>query len=152
MPRPLAWLSATLAAVPAALWINRHEGIIGRHGRPLHPAEERFARSVGVVLPKQVRVLAQPRIPAPLGGWLGFLETRTGFSLADAAGVTLGYGIYLNARAECPALVHHELVHVAQYERLGGSLPFIWRYFYECLAFGYHGSPLEREAVERSKD
>ena len=110
MPRPLAWITATLASVPAALWINRHENIIVRHGRPLRAEEERFARTVGILQPEKVRVLALPRIPAPLGGLLGFLERRTGFSLADAAGVTLGYGIYLNARAESPALVHHEPV------------------------------------------
>ena len=30
-------------------------------------------------------------------------------------------------------------------------LVFIWHYFYECLAFGYHDAPLEREAVELSE-
>ena len=42
----------------------------------------------------------------------------------------------------------HELVHVMQYERLGGVRPFLRAYVYECLRFGYAAAPLELEAVE----
>jgi hypothetical protein len=44
-------------------------------------------------------------------------------------------------------LVVHELVHVAQYERSGGILPFLRRYLFECLTVGYSASPLELEAI-----
>jgi len=50
-----------------------------------------------------------------------------------------------------PATVHPTrslaLVHVAQYERSGGILPFLRRYLFECLTVGYSASPLELEAI-----
>jgi hypothetical protein len=44
-------------------------------------------------------------------------------------------------------LIVHELVHVAQYETLGGILPFLRKYLFECLTMGYAASPLELEAI-----
>ena len=41
----------------------------------------------------------------------------------------------------------HELAHVAQYERLGGILPFLRRYLFECLIAGYSVALLEQEAI-----
>jgi hypothetical protein len=149
--RIAAHLLSLLAAVPAALWIVRHERIIRSRGRPLNDDELAFTRSLGIAAPERVRILALPRIPAPLGGLIAPLENLCGFSLSRSAGVTLGHAIYLAQAEESPALVRHELVHVHQYERLGGPLPFIRRYFYECLVFSYWDAPLEREAVARSR-
>jgi hypothetical protein len=44
-------------------------------------------------------------------------------------------------------LIVHELAHVAQYERLGGILPFLRKYLFECLTVGYAAAPLELEAT-----
>ena len=44
-------------------------------------------------------------------------------------------------------LIVHELAHSAQYERLGGILPFLRRYLFECLTVGYAAAPLEVEAI-----
>ena len=161
-----AHLLSLLLAAPAALWILRHEKLIQRHGRKLRPAERKFAAQLGLEDIDRVKVCALPRIPSPFGGLFAPIENMVGFSLGvelalllgllvgfslgQAAGVTLGYGIYLNEDYESHALVCHELVHVQQYERLGGPLPFIRQYFYECVAVGYPNSPLEREAVELS--
>ena len=42
----------------------------------------------------------------------------------------------------------HELAHTAQYERLGGILPFLREYLFECLTSGYSEAPMEQEANE----
>ena len=41
----------------------------------------------------------------------------------------------------------HELAHVTQYDRLGGILPFLRKYLFECLTMGYESAPLELEAI-----
>ncbi len=146
--RLAADLISLLVAIPAALWIIRREKLILKHGRPLRRAELDFASEIGIADPGAIRILSLPQIPSPLGGLLAPLENKVGFSLGSAAGVTLGYGIYLAEDHESLPLIRHELVHVRQYERLGGPLPFIRRYLFECLACGYDHSPLEREAVD----
>ena len=148
--RCLAYFLATVGAGPAALWILKHERRIRRSGRPLKRRELVFARRIGIAAPELVRILAVPRIPSPLGGLLAPLEERIGFSIGEAAGVTLGHGIYLAEACESIELVTHELVHVRQYQDFHSPLVFIWHYFRECLAYGYHDAPLEREAVELS--
>lgn len=143
------WLSrgaAVVAAVPAALWIMRHERLIRRGGRPLRKKEAALARALGIRRCEDVRIMAVPRIPSPLGGRLAPLERLFGFQLSSAAGVALGYGIYLSEERASAALMAHELVHVRQYEDLGGPLPFIHQYFYECGVLGYLNAPLEVEA------
>ena len=150
--RGLARCLATLGAGPAAWWILQHERTIRQHGRPLEARELAFARRIGIAAPESVRILAVARIPSPLGGLLAPLEDRIGFSLGKAAGVTLGNGIYLTAECESFGLIAHELVHVRQYQDLQSPLVFIWHYFYECLAFGYHDAPMEREAVRLSEE
>jgi hypothetical protein len=63
----------------------------------------------------------------------------------------LRYGIYLRAdESSDRELVAHELVHTGQYERMGGFLPFLRQYIYECLTVGYCASKLEQEAVQRA--
>ncbi len=71
----------------------------------------------------------------------------------NTAGLTLHYGIYI--RGDCHGnreLLVHELVHVAQYERLGGIKPFLQRYLDECLKYGYPQAPLEQEAIRISDE
>jgi hypothetical protein len=68
---------------------------------------------------------------------------------SDPSGLTLQYGIFV--RGDCRQdrhLVVHELVHTAQYERLGGILRFLRDYLFECATLGYGEAPLEQEAVE----
>jgi hypothetical protein len=38
------------------------------------------------------------------------------------------------------------LVHVRQYEQLGGFAPFLRQYLWECVTVGYLHAPMEREA------
>ena len=71
------------------------------------------------------------------------------FLSPETRGLTLQYGILL--RWDCwreRPLIAHELVHAAQYERLGGILPFLRQYLVECLTIGYANAPMELEAAE----
>jgi hypothetical protein len=64
-------------------------------------------------------------------------------------GLTFRYGIFI--RADCwnqRPLVIHELVHTAQYERLGGFEGFLRPYLLECITPpGYPYGPMEQEAL-----
>jgi hypothetical protein len=44
-------------------------------------------------------------------------------------------------------MVIHELGHTVQYERLGGLVPFLRRYLFECLSIGYPEAPMEQEVI-----
>src|SRR2546430_8971806 len=48
------------------------------------------------------------------------------------------------------ALIAHELVHVLQYHRLGGVLPFLQTYICQCATVGYPNAPLELEEIGRA--
>lgn len=48
------------------------------------------------------------------------------------------------------AWLNHELVHVAQYRRYG-LIPFIFRYIWYSIRFGYYRNPLEIEARAAEK-
>ncbi len=70
------------------------------------------------------------------------------FFPADPRGLTVRYGIFL--RSDCwrdRTIIAHELVHTAQYERLGGILPFLSKYLLECATLGYSQAPMEQEAM-----
>jgi hypothetical protein len=85
-------------------------------------------------------------IPLPFPRPLVKLAGRWGLPLFEPAGMALGKGIYLLAGRS--RVLRHELVHVAQYQRLGGIEPFMRRYLTECLVHGYRDAPLEIEARE----
>ena len=62
-------------------------------------------------------------------------------------GVTLPpLGIFILAeRINEDALVRHEQVHWAQYQRMG-LVRFYATYIYQVLRYGYHNAPMEVEA------
>jgi hypothetical protein len=117
-------------------------------GVPLSEKEITDARAIGVQNPSQVRVLQVETIPRPSQPQLKTACDAIDFLTPATRGLTLGYGIFI--RSDCwrdRSLVVHELAHVAQYERLGGILPFLRRYLFECLTMGYAAAPLEQEAI-----
>ena len=65
----------------------------------------------------------------------------------EPGGMALGKGIYILEGHS--RVLRHELVHVAQYQQLGGIGPFMRRYLVECLTHGYADAPLEVEAREK---
>jgi hypothetical protein len=143
---PALILSDALASAVTP-WMEHQERRILREGRGLTASELAMAGDLGISRPQNVRVLLIDPIPVPVPqAWIS-LANGWGLPVFAPGGMTLGYGIF--AAAESMDLVRHELVHVAQYERLGGIAPFLKRYLFECLTVGYADAPLELEARRR---
>ncbi len=138
--------------LPLALeWAGGEEVRILRDGVALTDEEKATARSVGVLQPERVRLLLVKTVPRPPQEALNAACDAIHFLTPTTRGLALGYGIFV--RSDCGRereLVAHELVHTAQYERLGGIEFFLRQYLMECLTVGYSESPLEQEAVVRS--
>lgn len=131
----------------AVAWAREHQKLILDDGVPLTEPELFEARRVGVKQPERVRLLSVPAIPFPEHPLLQAACRATNFVPECPRGLTLCYGIYL--RSDCwrdRSIVVHELVHTAQYERLGGIDPFLRSYLGECMNFGYSNSSMENEA------
>lgn len=133
----------------AAAWVNRQERRILREGIPLTAVQLADARALGIAEPERVRVLSLPQIPLPSGRLVRRVGLWTGTLSTEAVGMAMRYGIFLRAPHQGDRhLRAHELTHTRQYERLGGTRPFLRRYLHECLTVGYHAAPLEWEAIE----
>lgn len=135
----------------AVQWATEEEKRILRDGVPLDPQSWDDARALGVRMPERVRSLKVECIPRPETDILKAACDAIDFLGPGTHGLTLGYGIFI--RRDCAGgreLMAHELVHVAQYERMGGIEPFLQQYLMECLSLGYEESPLEREAISQS--
>ena len=132
----------------AAAWATEEEQKILRDGVLLSEKEIADARAIGIKEPDRVRLLQIETIPRPTQPQLRAACDAIDFLTPATRGLTLGHGIFI--RSDCwgdRLLIVHELAHVAQYERLGGILPFLRRYLFECLTVGYSASPLELEAI-----
>ena len=133
----------------ACAWAAEQESAILQSGVTLTESLLADAGRVGVTQPERVRLLRVAQIPLPPHPGLAAAAIATGLISASTGGVTFRYGIFI--RADCwgqRPLVVHELVHTAQYERLGGFEDFLRPYLLECLnSPGYPNGPLEQEAV-----
>jgi hypothetical protein len=133
----------------AVKWAAEEEERILREGVPLSESEIADAKAVGVREPERVRLLQVTTIPRPSDPQLAAAADAMEFLMPATRGLTLHHGVFI--RRDCwrdRSLIVHELVHTAQYERLGGSAPFLRQYLLECLTFGYSAAPLEKEAVD----
>ncbi len=132
----------------ATAWAAEEQQQILRTGVPLLEAEISEARRVGVKEPERVRLLKVETIPAPTHPSLQAACRATNFVPAMPRGLTVFYGVFVRSDYwRDRHLIAHELVHVAQYERLGGIEPFLRQYLFECATVGYAASPLEGEAI-----
>ena len=132
----------------AAAWATEQEQAILRDGVSLSPEEIADARAIEIQEPDRVRLLRVEVIARPSQPQLKAACEAIDFLTPAMRGLTLGHGIFI--RCDCwrdRLLIVHELVHVAQYEKMGGILPFLRRYLYECLTLGYSASHLEQEAI-----
>jgi hypothetical protein len=133
----------------AVEWASEQEQRILLEGEPLSESELADAKVVGVRYPERVRVLLVEAFPSPSHPILKAVSEQIELLPSTPSGLTLQYGIFL--RGDCRRdrhLVVHELVHTAQYERLGGIVRFLQDYLFECATLGYGAAPLEQEAVE----
>lgn len=132
--------------------LARTEAEVLAAGRPLSDAERDIARSLGVAAPEKVRIEVRQHFPMPEDPRLINVARELGliFGTDEEAGRTQGYAILVKPGfADSRRVISHELVHVAQYERLGGVTPYARQYLIEMLALGYGRAPLEQEAYAR---
>ena len=138
----------TLLAL-AVDWAAEQEAKILREGKPLSANEIADAKAAGVQKPEAIRVLPVEEIPAPQHPLLKAAMAGIQFLTGAPRGLTFRYGIFV--RSDCQRdrqVVAHELAHASQYERLGGIVPFMRKYIFECFTLGYGKAPLEIEANE----
>ncbi|MEM7344906.1 MAG: hypothetical protein AAF485_11745 [Chloroflexota bacterium] len=137
----------------AAVWAEAQETLILQQGVPLTTAQLEDAQQVGVRQPEQIRLLSVDKIPLPDHPALRAAAQATQLISPYASGVTFRYGIFIRAREWGErSLIVHELVHTAQYERLGGFEPFLAQYLMECLTVGYPEAPMEQEAIRVARE
>ena len=132
----------------AAQWAIEQGRRVLCQGVPLSGDELADARAIGVRNPERVRLLRTQIVPTPADPTLRAAAASLNFLSAAPRGLALEYGIFI--RSDCwrdRALVAHELVHTAQYQRLGGVVPFLQTYISQCAAVGYANAPLELEAI-----
>ena len=132
----------------ACKWAEEQEQLILRDGFALSDVQLVDARSVGVINPERLRLMIVNQIPMPTQVDLYAAARATQLITPATCGLTLRYGIYIRSDYRTNRqLIIHEFVHTAQYERLGGFLPFLQQYLYECVTIGYPAAPMEQEAI-----
>jgi hypothetical protein len=137
----------------ATAYAEEQEALILRDGVALTDQQCADAHLAGIKEPKRVRLLKVPAIPIPTQPVLAKANEYVGMIGPQSASVNYGYGAYIRQDLwDDRALIVHELVHIAQAERLGGIGEFLKTYLKECLTVGHANSPLEREAISRTKE
>ena len=132
----------------AVEWATEQQNRILSEGVPLSLRELADALRVGVKDPDRVRLLQVDAVPSPTHPALKAAYVAGNLAPAAPRGLTLHYGVFVRAdHWRNRGLIVHELVHTAQYERLGGIEPFLRQYLLECVTVGYSKSPMEKEAV-----
>ena len=135
----------------AAQWAAEQERRVLCEGIPLNNAELADAKAIGVRNPERVRLLRVETIPVPVNRMLRAAAASIHFLSAAPRGLALDYGIFVRSdHWRDRALIAHELVHTAQYQRLGGIVPFLRTYILQCATVGYSHAPLELEAIATS--
>lgn len=132
----------------AAQWASEQERRVLCEGVRLTEAEMADARMIGVRNPERVRLLRVETVPVPRNPMLRAAAASIHFLSTAPRGLALNYGIFVRAdHWRDRELIAHELVHTAQFQRLGGILPFLQTYIYQCATVGYPNAPLETEAI-----
>jgi hypothetical protein len=132
----------------AVQWAAEQERRVLCEGVRLSQEEMADAKAIGVRNPERVRLLRVESVPVPANPILRAAAASINFLTSTPSGLALEYGIFIRAdRWRDRELIAHELVHTAQYQRLGGILPFMQTYIYQCVTVGYHNAPLEMEAA-----
>jgi hypothetical protein len=132
----------------AARWATELERRVLCEGVPLSKTEIADAKAIGVRNPERVRLLRVETIPVPAHPMLRAAAASINFLTSSPRGLALDYGIFVRAdHWRDRQLIAHELVHTAQYQRLGGIVPFLQTYIFQCATVGYSNAPLELAAV-----
>ncbi len=136
----------------AVAWVAKQERRVLSAGVELNEEQLRDARAAGVKHAERVRLLRVKTIPSLRLRSLSALALKLRLLSPHTVGLTARYGIFIRDDFwKDRSLLAHELVHTAQYERLGGIKPFLRDYLSECLVKGYPFGPLEAEAAEAAQ-
>lgn len=127
-------------------WAEARSADILRYGTPLDNDQLNIAAKVGVAHPDQIRIIIVERIPSPVDPELSSAADYFKILGPDAAGLTLGYGIFIRKGYSDIRLLSHEFRHVHQYEQAGSIGAFLSIYIPQLFQFGYHNAPLEIDA------
>jgi hypothetical protein len=131
----------------ATEWAMEQQQRVLCQGVPLSKEEMTYAKAIGVRNPELVRLLRVDSIPVPANPMLKAAAASISLVTAAPSGLALENGIFVRAdRWRDRELIVHELAHTAQYQRLGGVVPFLQTYIIECATVGYQQAPLELEA------
>ena len=131
----------------ANAWATAQSDAALNGGAALSPAGVELARSVGVQLPQQVRIVIVDALPVPDDPVLLEAATQAGLLRPDAVGLTLGHAIIVRRGHEADTrLLRHELRHVAQVEFAGSLTEFLREYLRQVIAYGYRDAPWEVDA------
>lgn len=134
-------------------WAKEQENYIFQNGVFLSEEQAKDARSVSVKHPEKVKLLKVDSIPLPANPSLRTAAQNTGLITPNTIGLTLRYGIFIRSEYwNQRKLIAHELVHVSQYERLGGIFEFLQKYLKECIEIGYPQAPMEQEAINKARE
>src|SRR5688572_24565407 len=135
-------------------WAKIQEAYILRHGAPLTPHQMADAGRAGVQNPAQVRVLVVDRIPLPDDPELADAARRAQIITDASRGVAIGYGIIIRADSwQNRELLLHQLVHVAQCERIGSLKSYVAHYLSDRRgSSAFSVDPLEDEARGLARD
>ena len=132
----------------AVHWATDQERRVLCEGVGLSEIEMVDAKAIGVRNPERVRLLRVDSVPVPAHPMLRAAAASINFLTAAPRGLALQNGIFIRAdHWRDRALIAHELVHTAQFQRLGGILPFLQTYIFQCATVGYPNAPLELEAI-----
>ena len=131
----------------AAQWAMTQQQRVLCEGIPLSETELADAKAIGVRNPERVRLLRVDTIPVPAHPMLKAAAASINFLTAAPRGLALDYGIFVRTDYwRDRSIIAHELVHTAQFQRLGGMVPFLQAYIFQCATVGYPNAPLELEA------
>jgi hypothetical protein len=147
-------LTSLQVLLPVAYaWAEKQELVLLEQGTPLSETQMADARRAGVVEPQKIRMLQVDTLPQPENEDVMFIAKHIGLFSSRSVGITIGHGIYLrHGFWEDRAVLVHECVHVAQYEKLNGIRPFLSAYLRECVDPGYPFGRLEQEAILISRE
>jgi hypothetical protein len=144
--------SALPIILPKAItWAESQSTQIMHFGQPLENAHLDIARSVGVMHPAKIRIMEVDCLPFPDDSDLKQAAQTSGLLSENAAGLTLGYGIYVRRGYGTIRLFSHEFRHVYQYEDAGSISAFLSAYLQQIMTFGYENAPLEMDARAHEK-
>ncbi|OLQ95471.1 hypothetical protein BIY21_20795 [Vibrio ponticus] len=137
--------------LPMAIdFAKENERIALSEGEPLLPQYLQIANRVGVKHPEKIRIHYVDALPMPSNESLLLQMQRLGLDSPFLAGMTYGYGVWINKKSRGDKLLlAHEFIHVRQAEELGLE-ELTKQYFLQIKLFGYREAPIEIEAYDNA--